>query len=180
MRTIIILSFGLFISCGQRSTGENKINRDIENYLNAGQHQAEILELKKSDDVIGEFTTSTTETITINYKDNKITFQSNGQLAILNKITFDLNESIVVIEKYRLDKVDTLNVTDDKNGFKSPWKGYRWHFDANKDKDQPDSNFKPISVTIGKMERNKKTYVRVHTVDFTDIGPINSQIQFEL
>ena len=60
---------------------------------------------------------------------------------------------------------DTLNITTDKNGLKSRWKGYSWKFEVPKNldiadlKDLSTLNMIQYKFTIGRLEKNGKTYM---------------------
>jgi hypothetical protein len=114
-----------------------------------------------------------TESITINYSNNKITFQSKGQLEIFNTVTIDLNDLKVNVGNHTFGQVDLIDVIEDNNSFKSGWKGYRWSNTG------PIDSPKPISLTIGKLTRDKKTYVGLQILESSYGMPIDKKFQFK-
>jgi hypothetical protein len=128
-----------------------------------------------------EVVSSGKEDIVIEVKDDFIRFKSHNKLADLDSLLIDLKNNIVTFGKYKMPFADTLHVETDKNGLKSKWNGYSWKFEEPKDLDI--NAFKDISsiqmiqyqFTIGRLEKNGKTYMSlkgrevedgVKTVDF--------------
>jgi len=105
------------------------------------------------------------EDIFIEIKDDFIRFKSQNKLADLDSLVIDLKNNIVTFGRYKMTFADTLNITTDKNGLKSKWKGYNWKFEDPKNLDisalKDLSTLKMIQYkfTIGRLEKNGKTYM---------------------
>jgi hypothetical protein len=121
------------------------------------------------------------ENISIEIKDNFIRFKSHNKLADLDSLIIDLKNNIVTFGQYKMVFADTLNITTNKNGLKSKWKGYSWKFEIPENlditdlKDLSTLNMVQYKFTIGRLEKNGKTYMSlkgreveegVKTVDF--------------
>lgn len=105
------------------------------------------------------------EDIVIEVKDDFIRFKSQNKLADLDSIIIDLKNNIITFGQYKMAFADTLNITTDKNGLKSKWKGYSWRFEVPKNLDISDlKDLSTLSMiqykfTIGRLEKNGKTYM---------------------
>ncbi|MFN8357581.1 MAG: hypothetical protein U0Y10_24195 [Spirosomataceae bacterium] len=105
------------------------------------------------------------EDIKIEIKNDFISFKSHNKLADLDSLTIDLKNNIVTFRQYKMLFADTLNITTEKNGLKSKWKGYSWKFEVpnNLDiadlKDLSTLNMIQYKFTIGRLEKNGKTYM---------------------
>ncbi len=103
------------------------------------------------------------EDILIETKGDLIRFKSHNKLADLDSLIIDLKNNIVTFGQYKMAFADTLNITTDKNGLKSKWKGYSWKFEAPKNldisdlKDLSTLNMIQYKFTIGRLEKNGKT-----------------------
>ena len=105
------------------------------------------------------------EDITIEIKNDFIRFKSHNKLADLDSLIIDLKNNIVTFGQYKMSFADTLNITTNKNGLKSRWKGYSWKFEVPKNldiadlKDLSTLNMIQYKFTIGQLEKNGKTYM---------------------
>lgn len=114
------------------------------------------------------------EDIFIEIKDDLIRFKSHNKLAKLDSLTIDLKNNTVNYGQYKMLLADTINVTTDKNALKSKWKGYSWKFEIPKNLDMADfKNLNTLNViqykfTIGRIEKNGKTYMSLKGIEFED------------
>ncbi len=131
-----------------------------------------------------EFVSSLNSHITIKRKNNIIEFEAdNKSLKLLEYVKIDLLKNIVTIGEYELSFSDTINITDDKNGLKSKWKGYVWKleepqgidFDALKDLQSLKT--KQYKFTIGRLEKNNKTFM---SIKGQEVENGVSKVNFEL
>ena len=105
------------------------------------------------------------EDIVIEARDDTIRFNSKHKLAVLDSLNIDLKNNIVTFGQYKMTFADTINITSDKNGLKSKWKGYSWKFEKpenlgiNDLKDLHSLNVIQYKFTIGRLEKNGKTYM---------------------
>jgi hypothetical protein len=105
------------------------------------------------------------EDILIETKGDFIRFKSHNKLADLDSLIIDLKNNIVTFGQYKMSFADTLNITTDKNGLKSKWKGYSWKFEVPKNLDITDlKDLSTLSMiqykfTIGRLDKNGKTYM---------------------
>lgn len=122
-----------------------------------------------------------TQEISIKLKNDVINFKSSNKLSNLNSLTIDLKGNTAIFGQYKMKFSDTLNVKTDKNGLKSKWRGYSWRFEEPKNldleslKDLKNVKLKQYKLTIGRLEKNGKTYISLkgreveggaRTVDF--------------
>ncbi len=105
------------------------------------------------------------EDILIETKGDFIRFKSHNKLADLDSLIIDLKNNIVTFGQYKMAFADTVNITTDKNGLKSKWKGYSWklevpnNLDITDLKDLSTLNMIQYKFTIGRLEKNGKTYM---------------------
>lgn len=99
-----------------------------------------------------------------------ISFKSDGKLSYLNSVTIDINNKTVKMDEYTLPFLDTINVTDADNIFKTPWRGYRFQF-SNRDpsltevpmtqEELSKISMKLYGFMIGLFEKTNKTYIEI-------------------
>ncbi len=105
------------------------------------------------------------EVITCTIKDDIISFKSHGKLSDFDSLKIDLKTNTVILGQYRLPFSDSSNITNDKNGLRSKWKGYTWKMEEPKGLQLEDLNdlehldYKQYTFTIGRLEKNGKTYM---------------------
>ena len=129
---------------------------------------AEFLELMQNDNGM-EMTKSGTETVSIKHSGGRILFRGTGTLDILNDVSIDFSGQLANIGQFKLEQVDSVNVTDDKNALKSKWTGVTWRFEtSNKNiedlkavEDFQGLNMKIYKVTVGQLERTTKIYMQI-------------------
>lgn len=125
------------------------------------EEYAELMEFMNNVEVVS----SGKEDIIIEVKDDFIRFKSQNKLADLDSLTINLKNNIVTFGQYKMTFADTLNISTDKNGLKSRWTGYSWKFeepknlDINALKDLSSLNMVQYKLTIGRLEKNGKTYM---------------------
>lgn len=108
----------------------------------------------------------------IKKKGNIIEFTGSGKLEVFNSVKINLKNNTVKFDDKELAFSDSLNVTTDKNGLKSKWKGYSWRFEEPKDldvealNDLPNLNAKQYKLTIGQLEKNGKIYLSIKGREF--------------
>ncbi|MDP2059223.1 MAG: hypothetical protein U1C58_04850 [Flavobacteriaceae bacterium] len=112
-----------------------------------------------------EVISSGKETIEIKKNGDNIKFIGQDKTSIFNDLTIDLKNNQILFKNYVLSFVNEINVTDNDNGLKSKWKGYNWEFvnpELNEETDiQTLDEFISISLTIGQLEKNGKTYMQI-------------------
>ncbi len=112
-----------------------------------------------------EMVSSGTENITAELKNDTIYFKSKGKLSDYGSLKIDLKYNTVIFGEYVMPFSDTSNITNDKNGLKSKWKGYSWRYEEPKNlnlgdlKDVSNLKMKQYKFTIGRLEKNGKTYM---------------------
>ncbi len=105
------------------------------------------------------------EEITIETNNDFIRFKSTNKLSSFDSLIIDLKNNIVTFGEYKMTFVDTINITTNKNGLKSKWTGYSWKFedpnnlDIGDFKDLSTLKMKQYKFTIGRLEKNGKTYM---------------------
>ena len=132
------------------------------------EEYADFLDLMQNNNGM-EMTKSSTETVSIKHSEGKIVFKGTGTLDILNDVSIDLSGQLANIGQFKLEQIDSVNVTDDKNALKSKWTGVAWRFEtSNKNtedlkttEDYQDLNMKIYKVTLGQLERTKKLYMQI-------------------
>ncbi len=112
-----------------------------------------------------ELVSSGKENITAELKNDTVHFKSEGKLSDYDSLKIDLKYNTVIFRQYILPFSDTTNVTTDKNGLRSKWKGYSWRYEEPKNLDLDDIKdiskvkMKQYKFTIGRLEKNGKTYM---------------------
>jgi hypothetical protein len=105
------------------------------------------------------------ESILIEQKGDTIVFKSQGKLYNFNSLKIDTKSNTAFFEEYAMPFTDSVNIKTDKNGLRSKWKGYKWGFkmpaDVSPDdlKDLRNLEFTEYKLTIGRLEKNGKTYI---------------------
>lgn len=99
-----------------------------------------------------------------------ISFRSEGKLSYLNSVTIDIKNKTVKMDEYTLPFLDTINVTNADNVFKTPWRGYRFQF-SNRDptlteipttqEELSKISMKLYGFMIGLFEKTNKTYIEI-------------------
>lgn len=85
--------------------------------------------------------------------------------------------------QYKMPFSDTINITTDKNGLRTKWKGYSWEFEEPKDIDISDLtdleslSIKQYKFTIGRLEKDGKTFMSLKGREIEDGVKI---VDFEL
>lgn len=128
-----------------------------------------------------EMVSTGTENIAVQIKNDIIYFKSQNKLSKLDSLTIDLKNNMVSFGQIKIPFADKLNITSDKNALKSKWMGYSWILEEPKDldinamKDLSNLKMRQYKLTIGRLEKNGKTYMSlkgreiengVKTVDF--------------
>jgi hypothetical protein len=138
--------------------------KPLKYHPNFGMTETEYSEyLKLSEQV--EVISSGKEAIDINKNADKIEFVGQDKTSIFNDLTIDLQNNQILFKNYVLSFVNEINVTDNDNGLKSKWKGYNWEFVNPKLTEETDiqtlDEFTSITLTIGQLEKNGKTYMKI-------------------
>lgn len=130
-----------------------------------------------------EIASSGKEKIRIELNKDTIYFKANGKLSYYNSLKIDIRNNLVFFDEYKMLFSDTSNITDDKNGLRSRWKGYTWKFEEPMGitlddlKDLENLKMKEYSITIGRLEKNGKTFIQLKGREVED-GVKN--VEFEL
>lgn len=137
-------------------------------HANMGLSKAEYEELQgfaETTDVIS----SGNEEITIEKKGEVIEFKAQGKLEVLNHVKIDLKTNTVKVGELDLPFADKDEITTDKNGLKSKWKGYTWSFEDTNGSEDPQTLSAVIyKVTIGQLEKNGKTLLKIKGVEMEE------------
>jgi len=149
---------------------------------NMGLTKEEYDELKDLSSNI-EFVSSQVDTVDITKTEELITFKSVGKLEFLKylKIYPKKNEITLLGNLLNYSEADTI--INSKNAFKSKWTGHTWRleepkdFDFNSLKDIKTVSLKVYKVTIGRLEKNGKTFLTVKGQEYNNGKPI---VNFEL
>ena len=108
---------------------------------------------------------STTESVKVKYSGDKIIFESNGKLDILNYLTFNSSTNSFQLENYNLSFRDSSSVRDKNNALQESWNGYTWEFAEPKDMEMPTQetigsiSVKQYTVTVGTLEQSGKEFM---------------------
>ena len=108
---------------------------------------------------------STTESVKVKYSGDKIIFESNGKLDILNYLTFNTSTNSFQLEKYNLSFRDSSSIADKNNALQESWNGYTWEFADPKDMEIPTHEtigsitVKQFKVTVGTLEQSGKEFM---------------------
>lgn len=131
-----------------------------------GLTKEEYLEMKDFMENI-ELASTGKEKIKIEVKDSIVRFEANGKLTKLNSLSINTKNNTVNFEQYKLAYSDTTNIITDKNPLRSKWKGYKWKFEEPENvnfeniTDLSNLDIKEYTLTIGRLEKNGKTYLRL-------------------
>lgn len=86
----------------------------------------------------------------------------------MNSITIDIRKNKIKVNGQFLDPVDTINVSNDSNVFKTRWKGYRWDFSDPKEVSEPatQAEIEKLTAThysfvLGLFEKTNQTYIEI-------------------
>jgi len=121
-----------------------------------------------------EVISSGTTDIEIRHKNDFIYFKAKGKLNELNSLRIDLKNNTVIFGDYTMKFSDSLKVTDEKNGLRTRWKGYIWKFEepgnvtVENMKDLGNLKLKEYEFTVGRLEKNDKTYMRFKAREVED------------
>ena len=130
-----------------------------------------------------EIVSTGTEKIKVEIKNDTIYFKSKGKLNEYESLKIDLKGNTILFGQYKLPFSDSVNITSDKIGLRSKWKGYTWKFEepTNLDlddlKDLSNLKMKQYKFTIGRLEKNGKTYMSLKGREVED-G--EKTVEFEL
>lgn len=97
-----------------------------------------------------------------------IRFKSTGKLEYINFVSIDIHNKEVYIFDHRLGLLDTICVKNDKNVFKTAWRGYEFQFTDNKNIGIPKSSeelknisMKLFTFTLGLFPNSGRTYIEI-------------------
>ena len=130
-----------------------------------------------------EIVSTGSENILVELRNDTIFFKSNGKLSDYDSLKIDLKNNTAIFGQYKMLFTDTLNITDEKIGLRSKWKGYTWRFQEPSDlelndlKDLSSLNMKQYKLTIGRLEKNGKTYMSLKGTEVEDGA---KTVEFEL
>jgi hypothetical protein len=115
-----------------------------------------------------EVSSSGTEKVIVSNLNGIISFKTKGRLEYLNSTTIDIKNNKVKVSNYVLDMIDTVNVNNPNNVFKSTWRGYKWQFAdplnavMPKTKDKLSSfSLKLYNFTLGVLDMTGKTFIEL-------------------
>jgi len=103
----------------------------------------------------------------INKTDSTISFKGGEGLGLLNTLTIDLKTKEVSYKNYQLPYKEASHVSQARNAFKSKWHGHTWLFENPVQSSDislesiKQLNKKLVKLTIGKLEGNGKTFVKL-------------------
>jgi hypothetical protein len=123
------------------------------------------------------------ENIKVELNNDTIYFKAKGKLSDYNSLKIDLKSNVVILGQFKMVFADTSNVTDDKNGLRSKWKGYTWRFEEPNDlnlddlKELGNLKMKQYKFTLGRLDKNGKTYMSLKGREIEDGVKI---VDFEL
>ena len=147
-------------------------NGGMPYHENLGLTKEEYLELQKLQEH-NELITNNIFIVEITKTDDIITFSTNSEkLKPLNSLTIELNANKVSLEKNKLDYLNATVITDERNAFQSKWRGYNWRFEnpkvmnENTFKDRATITAGSYQVTIGRLEKNGKTFIILQGLEF--------------
>ncbi len=138
---------------------------------NLGLTEDEYIELQSFNNDI-EIISTGKENVEVIKNDSIISFKSQGKLKILESVKVHLNKDEIIIGQYTLTYLGAANITDTNNGLKSKWKGHNWRYEfpENLDlgilKDLENLKAKQYKFTIGKLEKNGKTFLQIKGREF--------------
>ena len=110
-------------------------------------------------------TSSGTEKVEVIRNGDLVSFKSAGKLASLNSTIIDIKTMEIKVDGHVLRLRDTINIRDSVHVFKSPWKGYKFHYSSgNTTLPATPEELRKISsqlydFTLGCMEKTRKTYI---------------------
>ena len=142
-------------------------------HKNLGLSKKEYKELQELMNDI-ELISTGKDVITIIKQGSVITFEAKDKLEILEVVNIDLDSNIVTVGEYTLMFSDTPNITDDKNGLRSKWKGYTWRYEFPSEvdfdalKDIENIRLKQYVLTIGRLDKNGKTFFKLKAREVKD------------
>lgn len=142
-------------------------------HKNLGLSKSEFNELKTyMENSTGiEMVPSDSGVIEIVSKEGIISFVGSGRLEILDYVSIDIKNKVAWVGDKELKNFSTVIVDNDNNGLKSKWKGYKWIFEETNNPegfkglesmdDLTNLNMKLYTLTVGRLEKNRKTYCEV-------------------
>lgn len=151
-------------------------------HINFGLTKDEYAELQRFMENI-ELVSTGNEKISIEHKDDIISFKSVNKLVLLNSLKINLKNKVVLFNNLKIPFSDTLNITSDKNALKNKWRGYCWileepkKFGANELKNLQNLKGRQYKLTVGRLEKNGKTYM---SLKGREIENGEKKIDFEL
>jgi len=142
-------------------------------HSNLGLTKDEYTELAGFMDNI-EVVSTGNENIVIEATTDCIRFKSHNRLAMFDSLTIDLKNNIATFRQYRMPFADTVDITTEKNGLKSEWRGYIWNFESSGSigvgdfKDVSTLNLVQYKLTVGRLEKNGRTYISLKGKEVKD------------
>lgn len=91
---------------------------EYEEFLHAGENT--------------EVVPSAIESLAIQKSGEVISFKGTGRLVIFDSIKIDLLKQTATFRNFKLSQLDSIRITDDKNGLRSKWFGYTFSFEEPK------------------------------------------------
>jgi hypothetical protein len=111
---------------------------------------------------------SGSETLKISNVGGIIRFQSARKLEYINFVTIDIQKKEVYMFDHTLSLLDTICVKNDKNVFKTAWRGYEFQYTDDKKIGIPKNSeeLKPINIklftfTLGLFPKSGRTYIEI-------------------
>lgn len=112
------------------------------------------------------------ETVIISKEKNYLYFSSNGKLSNLSNLKIDTKRKIAFYKNHIINKIDTINVSDTNNVYKTKWKGYSFNY-TNKSFETLPRTLKALKqntiieyrVVIGLLENSQKTYLNLYAYE---------------
>ncbi|SNZ01234.1 hypothetical protein [Flagellimonas pacifica] len=156
--------------------------KPIKYHPNLGISEGEYNELQKLIKNI-EIASSGRENVEIIKTDTTISFNSLGRLQILNQVKINSIKNEINIGEIKLSYSGSANVDNDENAFKSRWTGHNWVYefpnglDSEMLKDVQNLVAKNYKFTIGKLEKNDRTFIQIKGLEF-DKGV--KEVQFDI
>ncbi|WP_342327453.1 hypothetical protein [Pedobacter sp. FW305-3-2-15-E-R2A2] len=145
--------------------------RPLPYHPNLGLTEGEYIEMQRAMKEM-ESSSSGSEVVSILNNNIIISFKSRGRLAILDAVRIDLEKNLVFIGDHELNFTGKSDITNESNGLRSKWKGYNWDLELPKNispdqfKDLENLNAKFYKLTIGRLEKNGKTFLQIKGKEF--------------
>lgn len=126
---------------------------------------------------------SGTEDVEFIYKGDELTFKSKNKLDLLNILRIDVKEKKAWLGDFELNNFTEINVDNDKNAFRTKWKGYQWSYTTSNEIDlnkPEDVNVSSYSFTLGQLEIDNSTYMEIKAKEIVNGEKVlNTQIPFK-